>query len=39
MVSYFITIFKGVNEFADGGKYEGNFEQGFYHDKEGVYTL
>ena len=26
MVSYFITIFKGVHEFANGDKYEGNLE-------------
>ena len=39
MVSYFTTIFKAVLEFANGEKYEGNFEQGLRNDKEGVYTL
>ena len=26
MVSYFITIFKGVYEYLTGDKYEGNYE-------------
>ena len=39
MVSYFITIFKGVQEFANGDKYEGNYEFDLKNDKEGVYTL
>ena len=38
MVSYFITIFKGVYEWENGEKYEGNWEQDLFNDKEGVFT-